>query len=228
MSSPALSLAVDGEIAIITFDLPNEPVNKFSASVIAEFDTMLTTIGETSAIRAAVLISGKPEGFIAGADIDAFLEFRSAQDAADASAFGHRMMRRLETSRAPVVAAIHGGCLGGGLEAALACAYRIATEHPKTVLALPEVQLGLIPGAGGTWRMPRLVGVATALDLILAGKTVKPRKALAIGLDAGQRARAGTCGDDDVLGGVAARSERAFQRTPLLAGVAGGMASALR
>ncbi len=182
MSSPALSLAVDGEIAIITFDLPNEPVNKFSASVIAEFDTMLTTIGETSAIRAAVLISGKPEGFIAGADIDAFLEFRSAQDAADASAFGHRMMRRLETSRAPVVAAIHGGCLGGGLEAALACAYRIATEHPKTVLALPEVQLGLIPGAGGTQRLPRTVGLQAALDMILTGKNVRAKKALQIGL----------------------------------------------
>ena len=125
MSTPALTMTRDGEIAVITFDLPNEPVNKFSASVIAEFETILTTIDQDRTVKAAVLISGKPDVFIAGADIDAFLEFRNAQDAAAASAFGHRMMARLERSRAPVVAAIHGGCLGGGLEAALACAYRI-------------------------------------------------------------------------------------------------------
>ena len=173
---------MDGEIAIITFDLPNEPVNKFSASVIAEFDTMLTTIDETSAIRAAVLISGKPEGFIAGADIDAFLEFRSAQDAADASAFGHRMMRRLETSRAPVVAAIHGGCLGGGLELSLSCRYRVATDHPKTILALPEIQLGLIPGLGGTQRLPRFIGKAKAMDLVLTGRMMDAAEAERCGL----------------------------------------------
>ena len=182
MSTQALTLALDGDVAVITFDLPNEPVNKFSASVITEFDAILTTIEQTIAVKAAVLISGKPEVFIAGADIDAFLEFRSAQDAADASAFGHRMMMRIEKSRAPVVAAIHGGCLGGGLEAALACAYRIATEHPKTVLALPEVQLGLIPGAGGTQRLPRTVGLQAALDMILTGKNVRAKKALQIGL----------------------------------------------
>ncbi len=182
MSTPALTLAVDGEIAVITFDLPNEPVNKFSASVIAEFDAILTTIEQDRSVKAAVLISGKPDVFIAGADIDAFLEFRTAKDAADASAFGHRMMSRLEKSRAPVVAAINGGCLGGGLEAALACAYRIATDHPKTVLALPEVQLGLIPGAGGTQRLPRTVGLQAALDMILTGKNVRAKKALQMGL----------------------------------------------
>ena len=182
MSTQALTLALHGDVAVITFDLPNEPVNKFSASVIAEFDAILTTIEQNRAVKAAVLISGKPEVFIAGADIDAFLEFRSAQDATDASAFGHRMMRRLEKSRAPVVAAIHCGCLGGGLEAALACAYRIATEHPKTVMALPEVQLGLIPGAGGTQRLPRTVGLQAALDMILTGKNVRAKKALQIGL----------------------------------------------
>ena len=106
MSTQALTLALDGDVAVITFDLPNEPVNKFSASVITEFDAILTTIEQTIAVKAAVLISGKPEVFIAGADIDAFLEFRSAQDAADASAFGHRMMMRIEKSRAPVVAAL--------------------------------------------------------------------------------------------------------------------------
>lgn len=180
--SNALTVAVEGGIAVITFDLPNEPVNKFSASVIAEFEAILTRIESDTAIKAAVLISGKPDNFIAGADIDAFLEFTSAKDAERASASGHRAMERIEKSRAPIVAAINGACLGGGLEAALACAYRIATDNPKTVLALPETQLGLIPGAGGTQRLPRTVGLQAALDMILTAKNVRAKKALQIGL----------------------------------------------
>jgi 3-hydroxyacyl-CoA dehydrogenase/enoyl-CoA hydratase/3-hydroxybutyryl-CoA epimerase len=181
--SNALTLTmVDGGIAVITFDLPNEPVNKFSASVIAEFDTILTQVEKDSSIKAAVLISGKADNFIAGADIDAFLAFTGAKDAEAASAMGHKAMLRIEKSRAPIVAAINGACLGGGLEAALACAYRIATDNPKTVLALPEVQLGLIPGAGGTQRLPRVVGLQAALDMILTGKNVRAKKALQSGL----------------------------------------------
>jgi 3-hydroxyacyl-CoA dehydrogenase/enoyl-CoA hydratase/3-hydroxybutyryl-CoA epimerase len=178
----ALSLSVNDAIAIITIDLPNEPVNKFSAAVIAEFDAMLTQIEGNGAVKAAVLISGKPDVFIAGADIDAFLEFRSATDAEAASASGHLLTHRLERSRVPVVAAIHGACLGAGLETALACSYRIATDHPKTVLALPETQLGLIPGAGGTQRLPRVVGLQVALDMILTAKNVRAKKALQTGL----------------------------------------------
>ncbi|HVT39852.1 MAG TPA: fatty acid oxidation complex subunit alpha FadJ [Gemmatimonadaceae bacterium] len=180
--TPSLTLQVENEIAIITFDLAAEPVNKFSAAVITEFDTILGQLERDAAVQAAVFISGKSDGFIAGADIDAFLEFRSAADAAAASALGHRMMHRLEQSRAPVVAAIHGACLGGGLEAALACAYRIATDHPKTVFAFPETQLGLIPGAGGTQRLPKRIGLRTALDMILTAKNVRTRKALQTGL----------------------------------------------
>ena len=82
----------------------------------------------------------------------------------------------------PVVAAIHGTCLGGGTEAVLACRYRVATDDPKTALGLPEVMLGLVPGAGGTQRLPRLVGLATALDLILTGRTLKAARALKAGL----------------------------------------------
>jgi len=95
---------------------------------------------------------------------------------------GHALLDRLENLRTPVVAAINGACLGGGLEAALACAYRVASDAPKTVFALPEVQLGLIPGGGGTQRLPRLVGLEAALDMILTGKNVRGRKALQIGL----------------------------------------------
>ena len=178
----ALSLVMDGGVAVITFDLPNEPINKFSAAVIAEFEAILARIERDPAITAAVLISGKPDTFIAGADIDAFLDFTSAKDAERASGTGHQAMFRLEKCRAPIVAAINGACLGGGLEAALSCAYRIATDNPKTVLALPEVQLGLIPGAGGTQRLPRTVGLQVALDMILTGKNIRAKKALQMGL----------------------------------------------
>jgi 3-hydroxyacyl-CoA dehydrogenase/enoyl-CoA hydratase/3-hydroxybutyryl-CoA epimerase len=182
MTGAALSLDVQDGIAIITIDLPNEPVNKFSSQVIAEFGAMLTAIEANSAVKAAVLISGKPDVFIAGADIDAFLEFKSAKDAESASASGHQIMARLESSRVPVVAAVHGACLGAGLEMTLACAYRIASDHPKTVLALPETQLGLIPGAGGTQRLPKVIGLQAALDMILTAKNVRGRKALQSGL----------------------------------------------
>jgi 3-hydroxyacyl-CoA dehydrogenase/enoyl-CoA hydratase/3-hydroxybutyryl-CoA epimerase len=174
----ALTMEMVDGVAVITFDLKGESINKFSPAVIDEFTAMIERIEQDQAVKAAVLLSGKPGTFIAGADIDQFLEFKTAEDARKASAFGHTMMTRIEKGRVPVVAAIEGACLGGGLEFALACAYRIAADTPKTVLALPEVQLGLIPGAGGTQRLPRRVGLQVALDMILTGKNVRAKKAL--------------------------------------------------
>ena len=181
-TTPALTLDVVDGVAVLTLDLPGEPVNKFSPAVIDEFTALLDRIEADASIVAAVLISGKPGNFIAGADIDQFLEFRTAADAARASAFGHTMMHRIEKGRVPVVAAIDGACLGGGLELSLAGADRVAADSPKTVLALPEVQLGLIPGAGGTQRLPKRIGLQAALDMILTGKTVRAKKALQTGL----------------------------------------------
>ncbi|MBX3132337.1 MAG: fatty acid oxidation complex subunit alpha FadJ [Gemmatimonadaceae bacterium] len=178
----ALSLEMVDGVAVITFDLKDESINKFSPAVIDEFTAMIERLDKDASVKAAVLISGKPGTFIAGADIDQFLEFKTAKDAQTASAFGHTMMSRIEKGRVPVVAAIEGACLGGGLEFALACAYRIAADTPKMVLALPEVQLGLIPGAGGTQRLPRRVGLQVALDMILTGKNVRAKKALQTGL----------------------------------------------
>lgn len=178
----AVTLEVADGVAVLTLDLPGESVNKFMPSVIDEFRALLTRIEADDAIKAAVLISGKPGNFVAGADVDQFLEFRSAQDAQQASALGHAMMHRIEKGRVPVVAAVDGACLGGGLELALACAYRVAAETDKTVFALPEVQLGLIPGAGGTQRLPRRIGLQAALDMILTGKNVRAKKALKSGL----------------------------------------------
>ncbi len=178
----ALHVAVEDGIALVTFDLPDEPVNKFTAGVIAEMAALLDRFESDVSIRAAVLLSAKQDVWIAGADIEAFLAFTSAADAARTSAEAQALVERVEQSRVPVVCAIHGACLGGGLELALACAYRIASDHPRTVLALPEVQLGIIPGIGGTQRLPRTVGLQTALDMILTGKNVRARQALRTGL----------------------------------------------
>ncbi|MFN9350262.1 MAG: fatty acid oxidation complex subunit alpha FadJ [Gemmatimonadota bacterium] len=169
-------------IAVVTFDLPGSPVNIFTAAVRDAFPPMLARLQADATVRAIVFVSGKPDSFIAGADAEELGRIGSATEAERLSREGHALLDRVVRSRAPVVAAIHGACLGGGLELAMACAYRIATDHPKTTLGLPEVQLGILPGGGGTQRMPRLVGLATALDMMLAGKAVKARKARAIGL----------------------------------------------
>ncbi len=182
MSAALTTQLREGGVAVVTFDLKSEAVNMFTRGVLEEFEAFMDRVDSDAAIRSVVLVSGKPDLFIAGAEIDGFLELRTAAEAEALSREGQELMNRLERLRAPVVCAIHGSCLGGGLEAALAAAYRIATDHPKTVLALPEVQLGLIPGAGGTQRLPRRVGLRQSLDMILQGKNVRAKKALQIGL----------------------------------------------
>src|SRR4051812_41682144 len=180
-SRSALSVEFADSVAIVTFDLPDEPVNKFTRAARDEFVALLDRVEGDPTITAVVLLSGKPDVFIAGADIDELLAIHTPGDAERLSVEGQAMLDRLERGK-PVVAAIDGACLGAGLEVALACAWRIATENPKTILALPEVQLGLIPGAGGTQRLPRTVGLRAALDMILTGKNVRAKKALQIGL----------------------------------------------
>jgi 3-hydroxyacyl-CoA dehydrogenase/enoyl-CoA hydratase/3-hydroxybutyryl-CoA epimerase len=178
----ALQMEIIDGIAVVTFDLPYESVNKFTRSVISEFSQLLDQFDRDDTIRAAVLRSGKPDIWIAGADIEEFLAFKTAEAAAGMSHNAQILVERVERGRVPVVCAIHGACLGGGLELALACPHRIATDHPKTILALPETQLGLIPGIGGTQRLPRVVGLRVALDMILTAKNVRAKKALQTGL----------------------------------------------
>ena len=179
---PALSVEVSDGVAVVTFDLPNESVNKLSRAVKDEFVALVSPLERDTTVHAAVLISGKPDVWIAGADIEEFQELKTAADAERLSRDGQMLLDSLERMRVPIVAAIHGACLGGGLETALACRYRIATDHPKTILGLPEVQLGLIPGAGGTQRLPRKIGLTNGLDMILTGKNVRARKALQLGV----------------------------------------------
>ncbi len=178
----ALSIEVQDGIAVITFDLPGESINKIGRGVKDEFLALADRLERDKDIRGAVLISGKADVFIAGADIEEFLLLETAAQAERLSRDGQMLIDTVAKIRIPLVAAIHGACLGGGLELALACTYRIATEHPKTVLALPEVQLGIIPGAGGTQRLPSKIGLRAALDMILTGKNIRAKKAYQMGL----------------------------------------------
>lgn len=182
MTTPAVTLVVEDGVAVITLDLPGEPHNVLGAPMREALTPVMERIEQDATIHAAVLISGKPDSFIAGADITELERAPSGAALTALARVGHALLARIERGRVPVVAAIHGACLGGGLEIALACRYRIATEHPKTTLALPEVQLGLCPGLGGTQRLPRTVGLQAALDMMLTGKTVRARKALQTGL----------------------------------------------
>jgi 3-hydroxyacyl-CoA dehydrogenase/enoyl-CoA hydratase/3-hydroxybutyryl-CoA epimerase len=171
-----------GEIAVITFDVPGQSVNTLRPGFDEAFDALLDEVQHDPQIRAAVLVSGKRESFIAGADIELFRDVTSAEDGTRLARVGQRVAHRMAANDKPLVAAIHGTCVGGGLELAMACQARIATDHPSTRLGQPEVQLGLIPGAGGTQRLPRMVGLEQALELILTGKDISASRALRLGL----------------------------------------------
>ncbi len=181
-SGSAFSYRVEEGVAVLTFDLAGEPVNTLSPEVGDEFERQLQRAEKDSTVQAVVLVSAKKDSFIAGAKIDFLSTLKSAAEATAASRKGQEGFNRLEAFSKPVVAAIHGACLGAGLEWALACRYRLATDSSKTQLGLPEVQLGLLPGAGGTQRLPALIGAQAAIDLILGGKSLKAKKALKLGV----------------------------------------------
>jgi len=169
-------------VAVITFDTPNEPVNTLAPDVAGEFEKHLTKAAADAGVKAIVFTSAKKDNFIAGARLDWIQTIKTQAEATAASRQGQAGFQRLDAFEKPVVAAIHGAALGGGLEWALACDYRIGTDSPKTQVGLPETQLGLIPGAGGTQRLPKLIGAQAALDLILTGKSLKAKKALKLGI----------------------------------------------
>ena len=173
--------AEDG-IACLEFDLPGSKVNTLGAAVMTEFERLLESLAADPRVRAIVLVSRKHDVFIAGADIDEIQALETEAQAAEASRFGQRVFARLEALGKPVVAAVHGACLGGGCEMVLACHWRILSDDPATRIGLPEVQLGILPGFGGTQRLPRVVGLQAALDMILTGKTLDARRALKSGL----------------------------------------------
>lgn len=174
-------LRPDG-VGVITLDVPGETMNTLKAEFAEQLVAVLHEAQRQPGLQGLVIISGKPDSFIAGADIGMIAGCRSAAEATRLAKKGQATMAQVAAFPVPVAAAIHGPCLGGGLELALACHYRICTLDPKTVIGLPEVQLGLLPGSGGTQRLPRLVGASKALELILTGRHLRARQAQKLGL----------------------------------------------
>jgi 3-hydroxyacyl-CoA dehydrogenase / enoyl-CoA hydratase / 3-hydroxybutyryl-CoA epimerase len=180
----AFKLSVNEEgIANLVFDLPGEKVNKFTVPVLEELEKVLDDAAQNKNIKAMTISSVKQDIFIAGADLHSFEPvFKDPSKGAEIISTGHRVFNKLQNLPFPTIALIDGACLGGGMEMALACTYRIVSDNPKTQLGLPEVTLGIIPGWGGTQRMPRLVGLTEGLPLVLGGKPIKANKAAKIGL----------------------------------------------
>jgi 3-hydroxyacyl-CoA dehydrogenase/enoyl-CoA hydratase/3-hydroxybutyryl-CoA epimerase len=175
-----LQIADDG-LAVLTFDLPGEKVNKFSREVFAELAEVLVRLAREPRVRALLIRSGKPDVFIAGADVKEFVNLAPAE-AVEGVRRGQALFEQLAHLPFPTVAAIDGACLGGGTELALACDYRLMSDSPKARIGLPEVRLGIFPAWGGSTRLPRLVGLQAALDLILTGKQLDAKRAKRIGL----------------------------------------------
>lgn len=168
-------------VAWLALDRANERANTLSADMLVELSAMIDEL-EANAPNGLVILSGKEAGFVAGADID---EIEAVSDAAQARALverGWNLFERIENLPFPTVALIRGHCMGGGLELALACRYRVVVDEPSTRLALPEVMLGLVPAWGGMRRLPLLVGPQVALDLMLTGRSLSARRAKAVGL----------------------------------------------
>ncbi len=166
------------DVGLIIIDVPNEKINTLKAEFVTQFEAILKQAQSISGLKGLVITSGKRDSFIAGADISMIAQCESKQQASELSRAGQALFDKLENYPLPIIAAIHGVCLGGGLELALACHGRVCSIDDKTRLGLPEVQLGLLPGSGGTQRLPQLIGVVNALDLMLTGRQVKAKQAL--------------------------------------------------
>lgn len=174
-------------VCVLTFDRPDSSANVFDRAALLELDAHLAFLEGSLEVKGVILTSTKPSIFIAGADLHALGDFPSAPGAAPVGLpelieLGQRVFNRLANLPMPTVAAIHGACVGGGYELALACDYRIASADKATKLGLPETQLGILPAWGGSTRLPRLIGLPRALEIILGSKMLVARAALKRGL----------------------------------------------
>ena len=172
----------DQGVFTVSIDVPGESMNVLNQALAEEFADLVTTIHHDPAIKAVILISGKDNSFVAGADIKMLNAVASAEQASQLVARGQELFNRMSDSSKPFIAAIHGPCLGGGLELALACHYRIATDDSRTKIGLPEVMLGLLPGGRGATLVPRMVSLPQALDLLLTGRQLDAKRAKRMGL----------------------------------------------
>ncbi|XP_025967043.2 trifunctional enzyme subunit alpha, mitochondrial [Dromaius novaehollandiae] len=177
-----LTCDIKGDVAVVRFNAPNAKVNTLSRQLHSELTEVMNEIWANETVKSVVLISSKPGSFIAGADLDMIEACKTSQEVTQLSQEAQKMLEKIEQSPKPIVAAISGSCLGGGLEVAIACHYRIATKERKTVLAAPEVLLGLLPGAGGTQRLPKMVGLPAAFDMMLTGRNIRADRAKKMGL----------------------------------------------
>ncbi|KAG7331809.1 hypothetical protein KOW79_005778 [Hemibagrus wyckioides] len=173
---------IKDDVAVVRINDPTSKVNTLSKHTLTELKEVLGEVWGNGAVKSAVLISTKPGCFIAGADINLIKACKTAEEVTSMLQGGQKMFEKIEKSPIPIVAAINGVCLGGGLEFAIACQYRVATKSKKTVLAAPEVMLGLLPGAGGTQRLPKMVGLPAAFDMMLTGRNIRADKAKKMGL----------------------------------------------
>ncbi|KYF95395.1 multifunctional fatty acid oxidation complex subunit alpha [Sorangium cellulosum] len=180
-SPVSLEVRPDG-VAVVTYDVPGEAVNTLKPTFAGDFERIMGQIASNPLIKAAILVSGKADTWIAGADIDMLKSVTTAAQAEAMCRAGHEAVLRLVRSPKPIVAAIHGAALGGGLEVALACHARVLSDDKKTVLGLPEVQLGLLPGINGLQRLAERAGLQAALDHGLTGKNMRPSKARQLGV----------------------------------------------
>ena len=172
-------------ILLAGFDYSGKSVNVLNVESMTEWQKIVQFAEQSAVIKGVVLVSMKEGNFCAGADLEQMHDAqrqRSFQEMEQLVIAAHRLFDEMERSPKPFVAAVEGACLGGGLELAMACHVRMASTHPRTCFALPEVKLGILPGFGGTQRLPRLIGLPAALDMITTGKTVFPRQALRMGL----------------------------------------------
>lgn len=176
-----LSIEKKGDIAIAWLDQEGDDVNKISPDLMDNFTTGFESLKNDSSIKGVVVISRKKD-FIVGADIEWFTTVSSVEEIRPVIEKGHVLLDSIESFPKPVVAAIHGACMGAGLEIAMACHSRVVAKDANTTLALPEVRLGLLPGLGGTQRLPRLIGLKDSMDLMLTGKNLYPAKAYRLGL----------------------------------------------
>lgn len=179
----AFTVKIDKQqIALVTIDVKGEKQNTLKVEFAEQFTSLMEHLSTNDKLLGVIIVSGKDNSFVAGADISMLEAADSEQTAFDISQQGQKAFQLLQEFRVPVIAAINGACLGGGLELALACHGRVVANTAGTVLGLPEVQLGLLPGGGGTQRLPRLIGIENALDMMLTGKRIKPPKAKKMGL----------------------------------------------
>ena len=176
---------LDEGILLAGFDYFGKPVNVLNVESMSEWQEIVRYAEQSASTKGVVLVSVKEGNFCAGADLEQMHDAQrqhSFQEMEQLVITAHTLFDEMERSPKPFVAAVEGACLGGGLELALACHVRMASTHPRTCFALPEVKLGILPGFGGTQRLPRLIGLPAALDMITTGKTVFPRQALRMGL----------------------------------------------